>query len=98
MASTMVLPTKSIKSMNKENILKEVQAVCIKLLRLPPEKVVAEARLIEDLDMDSLFAADLGLELERKFKIEVPEAAIPTFVTVADIVSFVANQINHPDA
>jgi acyl carrier protein len=84
--------------MNSETILQEVQAVCLKLLRVPPEKVVAEARLIEDLDMDSLFAAELGLELERKFKIEVPEEAIPTFITLADIVAYVANQLEQSAA
>jgi acyl carrier protein len=84
--------------MNSETILEEVQAVCLKLLRVFPEKVVPEARLIEDLDMDSLFAAELGLELERKFKIEVPEEAIPTFITVGDIVSYVDNQLNQSAA
>lgn len=76
------------------NILKDVQELCIKLLRVAPEKVTADARLIEDLDMDSLFAAELGLELERKFKVEVPEEAIPSFVTVADIASYVEDKLN----
>ena len=84
--------------MNTETILQEVQAVCLKLLRVPPEKVVPEARLIEDLDMDSLFAAELGLELERKFDIEIPEDAIPTFITVGDIVSYVDDQLNQSAA
>ena len=79
--------------MNPETILKEVQTLCLNLLRVPPEKVVAEARLIEDLDMDSLFAAELGLALERKFKIEVPEEAIPSFKTVADVAAYVGHKL-----
>jgi acyl carrier protein len=85
-------------SMNKEVILKEVQELCIKLLRVQPEKVAPEARLIEDLDVDSLFAAELGLALERRFKIEVPEEAIPTFKTVAGVVLYVSNKLNVPSA
>jgi len=75
--------------MNPETTLQEVQALCLNLLRVPPEKVVPAARLIEDLDMDSLFAAELGLALERKFKIEVPEETIPKFKTVADVAAYV---------
>lgn len=84
--------------MNPETILKEVQALCLHLLRVPPEKVVAEARLIEDLDMDSLFAAELGLALERKFKIEVPEDVLPSFRTVADVAAYVGHKLNVPAA
>ncbi len=80
--------------MNPETILHEVQALCLHLLRVPPEKVVPHARLVEDLDMDSLFAAELGLALERKFKIEVPETAIPNFKTVADVAAYVHEKIN----
>jgi acyl carrier protein len=79
--------------MNSETILPEVQEVCQKLLRIPPERVFAEAQLVEDLDMDSLFFAELGLALERRFKIEVPEAILPTLKTVGDVAEFVRRKL-----
>ena len=80
--------------MNPETVLQEVQDICLKLLRVPPENVVPTARLIEDLEMDSLFAAELGLALERKFKIEVPEETLAKFKTVADVSAYVHEKIN----
>lgn len=80
--------------MNQETTLHAVQEICLKLLRVPPEKVVPGALLIEDLEMDSLFAAELGLALERHFKIEVPEETIPKFKTIADVAAYVDEKLN----
>jgi acyl carrier protein len=82
--------------MTTETIFSELQEVCVKLLRLPPDKIVPEARLVEDLDIDSLFAAELAVALERKFKIEIPEDAFLSLRTMADLTEYLYQKLRSP--
>ena len=66
--------------------LKEIMAA---RLGLPAEKIVPEARLIEDLGLDSLDAVELAIAVERRFNIDVPEEALTKLKTVADMVTLV---------
>ncbi len=66
--------------------LKEIMAA---RLGLPTEKIVPEARLIEDLGLDSLDAVELAIAVERRFNIDVPEEALTKLKTVADMVTLV---------
>jgi acyl carrier protein len=62
-------------------------------LGLPPEQLVPEARLVEDLGLDSLDAVELAISVERKFDIEVPEDELTKLKTVADMVALVESRI-----
>jgi acyl carrier protein len=59
-----------------------------KILNKQPSEVQKEARLIEDLEIDSLDTLDLIFELEDEFNIEIPQGQSP-FVTVQDVISYV---------
>ncbi len=59
-----------------------------KILKKPPSEVQKEARLIEDLEIDSLDTLDLIFELEEEFNIEIPQGQSP-FVTVQDVINYV---------
>jgi len=59
-----------------------------KVLKKKPSEVQKEARLIEDLDIDSLDTLDLIFELEEEFNIEIPQGQVP-FVTVQDLINYV---------
>ncbi len=83
--------------MNKtttSNLANDVIDVCFEVLRVPREKIVPEAKLVDDLDVDSLFIVQLGMALEDKFKIEVPEEEIPRLKTVQDIVDYVQQKVD----
>jgi len=56
------------------------------------DKVVAEARLAEDLEADSLAAAELAMALEEEFGITIEDDELKKFVTVSDIVDFMASK------
>jgi acyl carrier protein len=62
-------------------------------LGLPLEQLVPEARLVEDLGLDSLDAVELAISVERKFDIEVPEDELTKLKTVADMVALVESRI-----
>jgi acyl carrier protein len=59
-----------------------------KILNKQPSEVQKEARLIEDLEIDSLDTLDLIFELEEEFNIEIPQGQSP-FVTVQDVINYV---------
>ena len=62
-------------------------------LGLPPEQLVPEARLVEDLGLDSLDAVELAISVERKFDIEVPEEELTKLKTVADMIALVESRV-----
>ncbi|HWC03943.1 MAG TPA: acyl carrier protein [Methylomirabilota bacterium] len=66
--------------------LKELMAA---RLGLPAEQIVPDARLVEDLGLDSLDAVELAIAVERRFNIEVPEEELTKLKTVADMVALV---------
>ena len=72
------------------NGLREIMAA---RLGLPPEQLVPEARLVEDLGLDSLDAVELAISVERKFDIEVPEEELTKLKTVADMVALVESRV-----
>ena len=69
--------------------LREIMAA---RLGLPAEQLVPEARLVEDLGLDSLDAVELAISVERKFDIEVPEEELAKLKTVADMLALVASR------
>lgn len=48
---------------SRSEIMAKIQEVMVKLFELEPEKIVESARLYEDLDIDSIDAVDLMIEL-----------------------------------
>ena len=72
------------------NGLREIMAA---RLGLPPEQLVPEARLVEDLGLDSLDAVELAISVEREFDIEVPEEELTKLKTVADMVALVESRV-----
>ena len=70
--------------------LREIMAA---RLGLPAEQLVPEARLAEDLGLDSLDAVELAISVERKFDIEVPEEELTKLKTVADMVALVESRV-----
>lgn len=75
------------------NGLKEIMAA---RLGLPVEQLVPEARLVEDLGLDSLDAVELAISVERKFDIDVPEEELTKLKTVADMVALVESRLPQP--
>ena len=69
--------------------LREIMAA---RLGLTPEQIVPEARLVEDLGLDSLDAVELAIAVERKFDIEVPEEELAKLKTVADMLALVESR------
>ncbi|HEX2196847.1 MAG TPA: acyl carrier protein [Actinomycetota bacterium] len=61
---------------------------------LDADKVVPEAELLRDLDLDSLDTMELTLGLEERFGIEIPDQDLEGLVTVADAVDLVQRKLS----
>ncbi len=58
-------------------------------LGLASSEIRHEARLVEDLGLDSLDAVELAIATERQFNVAVSEEQVAQLKTVADIVALV---------
>ncbi|HEX2057130.1 MAG TPA: acyl carrier protein [Actinomycetota bacterium] len=59
-----------------------------------PEKVVPEAQLLRDLDLDSLDTMELTLGLEDRFGVEIPDADLEGLVTVSDAIDLIERKLS----
>jgi len=84
--------------LSREEILKHLTACLGEFFEVPPEKVVPNARLYEDLDIDSIDAVDLVVQLQeltqRRFK---PEK-FRSVRTISDVVDRVCELVGEPAA
>jgi acyl carrier protein len=70
---------------SKAQILAEVQSVFKELFELDPARVQPQARLVEDLELDSLDAIDLAVKLEES-GINFDEDTLWSLRTVEDVI------------
>ena len=79
--------------MATQDVAEGLREIMAARLGLPAEQLVPEARLAEDLGLDSLDAVELAISVERKFDIEVPEEELTKLKTVADMVALVESRV-----
>ena len=70
-------------------MIKEITKVLTDAINVDPTLVTPEAKLDEDLGIDSLTAVELALELESAFDIRVEDDELAALKTVQDIIDLV---------
>lgn len=76
-------------------ITEQVRQIIVDLLGVDESKVTPDARLIEDLNADSLDAVELAMSLEEHFKIQVADEEVERMSTVAEIAETI--ELRRPD-
>ena len=66
-------------------MLEKIQEMLAEELNLPVSKVVADAKIVEDLGADSLDVVELLSRLEDEFGITIPDEDVENLVTVRDV-------------
>ncbi len=79
--------------MTKQEIAAKVKEIIASKLTVEENKIVPEAKLIEDLGADSLDIPDLVADFEEAFNIEIPDEDLEKIITVGDIVNYIANKL-----
>ncbi|MSP55247.1 MAG: acyl carrier protein [Myxococcales bacterium] len=75
-------------------IISELDRIFVDQFELDATAVVPAARLREDLDLDSLDAADMLVAIEKKFGIRLDDQVARQFRTVDDIHSYVRKLVD----
>ena len=57
-------------------------------LQLDPNEITMESELTNDLGINSIELADLVMQCEDKFDIEIDDDNIHNFVTIGDVVKY----------
>lgn len=86
--------TVTIKS--REEILAYLQGVLVDLFELKPEQIVLEANLYEDLDIDSIDAVDLILQLREITGRKIQPQTFKSVRTVGDVVDAIEKLMASP--
>lgn len=71
--------------LSKAELLRELQLMMKELFDLDSDKVQPQARLIEDLELDSLDAIDLAVRVEETTGLALDETKIRELRTVEDV-------------
>ena len=71
---------------SRNQILREIQHMMSELFELSSDRVKPEARLVEDLDLDSLDAFDLAVKVEEITGVALDENQIRELHTVEDVI------------
>jgi len=66
-----------------------VTKILVDRLGIPATDITPEARLVDDLGMDSLDAVELAIATERQFDIGIAEEQVAQLKTVGDILALV---------
>ena len=70
-------------------MLEQIKNVLVNAIHVDADLITPEAKLKEDLDIDSLSAVELALELETSFDIRIEDEELLKLITVQDVVDIV---------
>jgi acyl carrier protein len=74
-------------------VLNKIREVVVKKFKVQPQNVNVGTRLREDLNVDSLDAVELIMELEDTFNVKISDDEAQKLKTIGDIVSFIEPKI-----
>lgn len=68
----------------------KVKDLIVEQLGVDADKVVPEAKFIDDLEADSLDTVELIMAIEEEFDCEIPEEEAAKITTVGEVMDFVS--------
>jgi len=72
---------------NQEEIDKTLKELFAETLKVEPEKLTPGAKLIEDLELDSLDRIEIVSEIEDRFDVQIPDETLQEITTYGDVVN-----------
>ena len=69
-------------------MLTKLKDLLVNEMDINPELIVPSAELMNDLGFNSLELADLVVLCEEKFNVIFDESALPSLITVGDVVAY----------
>ena len=70
-------------------VLDQIKEILKDTMAIDESKITLDAKLKEDLELDSLDSVELIMSAEEEFGIEIPDEDVMNFKTVNDIVNYI---------
>ena len=70
-------------------VLDQIKEILKDTMDIDESKITLDAKLKEDLELDSLDSVELIMSAEEEFGIEIPDEDVMNFKTVNDIVNYI---------
>ena len=70
-------------------VLDQIKEILKDTMEIDESKITLDAKLKEDLELDSLDSVELIMSAEEEFGIEIPDEDVMNFKTVNDIVNYI---------
>lgn len=70
-------------------VLDQIKKILVETMDIEEEKVTLDAKLKDDLNLDSLDSVELIMSAEEEFGIEIPDEDVMNFKTVNNIVNYI---------
>ena len=70
-------------------VLDQIKKILVETMDIEEEKITLDAKLKDDLNLDSLDSVELIISAEEEFDIEIPDEDVMNFKTVNDIVNYI---------
>ena len=77
--------------MSTDEVFAKVCDVIVEQLEIDAERVVRDAKIVDDLGADSLDVVELVMAMEGEFDVEVDEDEAQNFSTVGDVVTYLSD-------
>ena len=77
------------RTMNDEQILDNLKKILEESFEITPERVVPEAKLFEELDLDSIDAVDLAIQVQQMTGKRIKPEDFKNVRTVGDVINTV---------
>lgn len=70
-------------------VLDQIKKILVETMDIEEGKITLDAKLKDDLNLDSLDSVELIMSAEEEFGIEIPDEDVMNFKTVNDIVNYI---------
>jgi acyl carrier protein len=77
--------------MTRDEIFAQIREALVTNFEIPEERVTIDARLMDDLELDSIDAIDMAVHIQAMTNVRLDEDSLRSLRTVGDAVDLVAN-------
>ena len=79
--------------MERAEIMSQILAILEDVAEISPEDVNENSVLMDDLDLSSMEILTIVADLEETFGLRIPEKELSNFVTMGDLVDYLAANV-----
>lgn len=72
----------------------DIRHLVAEILEREPSQIDPEARLVEDLGMDSMMALEIVASIEKKYRVKLPEAELANVKTLQRVIELAKRYVH----